>query len=97
MVEQLSSIHVVEDKVEFVSSLEGKVQPHQERMFDILHQDTSLRHDMLLLDEGGREREHTIHDDGSPKETSGQLSKQLSGCRYLWLLQFSWSIGCVFY
>jgi len=36
MVEQLSTVDVVKDKVQFVSSLEREVKAHQERVFHIL-------------------------------------------------------------
>lgn len=47
----LSTVDVVQHKVQLVSSLEGVVQPHQEGMLDVLHQHTALSHDMLLLEE----------------------------------------------
>ena len=46
----LSTVDIVEYKVQLVSSLEGVVQPHQEGMLDVLHQHTALSHDMLLLE-----------------------------------------------
>ncbi len=45
----LPSIDVIEDKVQFVRGLEGVVKTDQERMFDILHQNIPLRHDVLSL------------------------------------------------
>lgn len=50
----LSAVDIVEHKVQLVSGLEGVVKPHQEGMFDVLHQHTALGHDMLLL-EGGHQ------------------------------------------
>lgn len=45
----LSTVDVVQHKVELVCGLEGVVQPHQERVLDVLHQHTALSHDVLLL------------------------------------------------
>lgn len=45
----LSTVNVVQHKVQFVSSLEGVVEPHQEGMLDVFHQHAALSHDMLLL------------------------------------------------
>ena len=45
----LSTVDVVQHKVEFVIRLEGVVQSHQEGVFDVLHQHAALGHDMLLL------------------------------------------------
>lgn len=47
----LSSVDVVEDKVELLWGLEGVVQPHQEGMFQTLQQHVPLGHDVLLLQE----------------------------------------------
>lgn len=52
----LSSIDVIEYKIEFVGCLEGVVQSYQEGMLYILHQNASLCHDVLLLD-GERQRQ----------------------------------------
>lgn len=50
MITDLATVDVVEDKVQFVSGLEGEVQPHQEGVLDVLHQHAALCHDMLLLE-----------------------------------------------
>ena len=47
MEEELSSIHVVQDKVEFGASLEGVVETHQERVADVLQEDVPLCHDVF--------------------------------------------------
>lgn len=49
VVTYLSTINIVQHKVQFVSSLEGVVEPHQEGMLDVFHQHTALSHDMFLL------------------------------------------------
>lgn len=45
----LSTIDVVQDKIQFVCSLEGKVKPDQEGVFYIFQQDIALWHNVLLL------------------------------------------------
>lgn len=46
----LSTVDIVQNKVQLVCSLEGVVQPHQEGMLDVLHKHAALSHDVLLLD-----------------------------------------------
>lgn len=48
----LSTVNVVEDKVQFVSSLEREVKAHQERVFHILQQNIPFWHNMLFLGKG---------------------------------------------
>lgn len=45
----LSSVYVVQDKVELLWGLEGVVEPNQKRMFQTLQQHISLCHYVLLL------------------------------------------------
>lgn len=45
----LSTVDIVQNKVQLVCSLEGVVQPHQEGVLDVLHQHAALSHDVLLL------------------------------------------------
>lgn len=45
----LSSIYIVQDKVELLWGLEGVVEPNQKRMFQTLQQHISLCHYVLLL------------------------------------------------
>lgn len=48
----LSTVDVVKDKVQFVSSLKREVEAHQERVFHILQQNIPFRHNMFLLEKG---------------------------------------------
>lgn len=45
----LSSVHIVQDKVEFLCGLERVMKPNQKRVFQTFQQHISLRHDVLLL------------------------------------------------
>ena len=47
MEEELPSIHIVQDKVQFGARLEGVMEPHQEGVCHVLQQDIPLGHDVL--------------------------------------------------
>ena len=47
MEEELSSVHIVQDKVELRASLEGIMEADKERVCEILQQDIPLCHDVF--------------------------------------------------